>query len=73
MATQNEFKSKIEALQLNLDNAQAQQVLNWEPLWNQSMAIEKTVTWWSQLIKGFSAETLTFENISAYLLQAKKT
>ena len=73
LATQNEFKSKIEALQLNLDIAQAQQVLNWEPLWNQSMAIEKTVTWWSQLIKGFSAETLTFENISAYLLQAKKT
>jgi CDP-glucose 4,6-dehydratase len=62
---------KIEALSLNLNISQANQILNWEPTWNQSKAIENTVLWWSDLIDGESAESLTLGNISNYLRESK--
>jgi nucleoside-diphosphate-sugar epimerase len=62
---------KFEAATLNLNITQARQILRWEPTWNQSKAIENTVLWWSDLINGKKAQTLTLENISNFLRESK--
>jgi nucleoside-diphosphate-sugar epimerase len=42
----------IESQALNLDSNLANEYLNWVPVWDQEIAIRKTLLWWKNLIEG---------------------
>ena len=44
--------TQIESQALNLDSNLANDYLNWAPVWDQEIAIQKTLLWWKNLIEG---------------------
>lgn len=60
--------AKLEAKDLHLNSDRANSVLNWEPKWNQSEAIAKTMDWWSSvLITGVDPLIATLKDIDEFL------
>lgn len=55
-----------EAGPLRLESAQAKKELNWKPHWNLSQALEHTVKWHREWLKGAMMKSVCQEQIAAY-------
>jgi dTDP-D-glucose 4,6-dehydratase len=57
----------IEDNYLALDSRKARAELNWKNLLNSDEAIEATIKWWKEFLKGESPRMLVEEDIRKYL------
>lgn len=62
-----ENKGLHEANFLKLDTSKAKMLLNWHPIWDVNMAIEKTVEWSKSYYNNIDIEQITIKQIYEYL------
>ncbi len=67
---ENPFEQPHEAGMLKLDCSKARTELNWKPVWNGSIALEKTVQWYRSFYE--SKEIKTLEDINHYIEDTKR-
>jgi nucleoside-diphosphate-sugar epimerase len=56
-----------ESVNLDLDSSLAIKKINWNPTWTQEKAVEQTLNWWSEIIRGEVPVEVTREEIRQFL------
>lgn len=66
----NEIQSEYEAKYLDLDSAEAERILDWQPLFTQQEAIKKTLSWWDKVLdKPLMTREITNNEIKEFIFQ----
>ena len=65
------YEGPHEANLLKLDTSRAKTVFHWKPIWNVNRAVEETAKWYKVFSKHGDVVSLTDEQISQYLDEAK--
>jgi CDP-glucose 4,6-dehydratase len=61
-------QDNLEATLLNLNSTKAHTMLGWQPIWNQTEAVELTVKWWDQVLNnGINAKEACERDIAKSL------
>ena len=67
-----DYRGPHEANFLKLDCSKAKSQLNWKPIWNVEIAVQKTVEWAKYFYQNIDVEEITKQQIELYLKEISK-